>query len=62
MKITIESYDKKYSYEGDNEALTADELVDIVFNCCVFAGWHRDSVADAMLDKLYEFEAEETPK
>jgi len=54
MKITIEHYGKKYSYEEDSDELTSDELVNILFNCCVYAGWHKDSIADAMRDKAAE--------
>ena len=60
MKITIEHCGKKYSYEEDSDELTSDELVDILFNCCVYAGWHKDSIADSMHDKASEFLEEET--
>jgi len=54
MKITIEHYGEKFSYETESNALAPTELVDALFNLCVCAGYHRNSIADSMHEKATE--------
>lgn len=57
----MEHYGEKHSYETEPEnGLKATCLVNVLFNFCVSAGWHRDSIAGAMRDKAAEFFEEET--
>jgi hypothetical protein len=51
MKITIEHHGEKFFYETENDALDSTELVDVLFNLCVSAGYHRNSIADSMHEK-----------
>jgi|TARA_R100000951_G_scaffold23045_1_gene19138 hypothetical protein len=52
MKITIEHHGEKFSYETESDALDSTELVDALFNLCVSAGYHRNSIADSMHEKV----------
>tara|TARA_R110002020_G_C16183105_1_gene765005 strand:- start:718 stop:915 length:198 start_codon:yes stop_codon:yes gene_type:complete len=55
MKITMEHHGEKHSYESESgDGLNATALVNILFNFCVSAGWHRDSITDAMHEKVCE--------
>jgi hypothetical protein len=52
MKITIEHHGEKFSYETESDALDSTELVDALFNLCVSAGYHRNSISDSMHEKV----------
>jgi hypothetical protein len=54
MKITIEHHGEKFSYESECDELNSTNLVEILFNLCVSAGYHRNSIADSMHEKATE--------
>ncbi len=54
MKITFEFKSEKYSYESEQDYLDSTNLVESLFNLCVSAGYHRNSIADSMHEKAEE--------
>lgn len=54
MKVTIKEHGEKHSYESESDELTSNEIVNVFFNLCVSAGWHRDSVTESMHEKVCE--------
>ena len=47
MKITIESYGKKYSVETENDDLTIDEYTDNILNILISSGFDKKIIIDA---------------
>ena len=50
MKITIEQYEEKFTYEGA-EGSPVDEVIETFYRLCIAMGYHPDSVGGAMYDK-----------
>jgi hypothetical protein len=52
MKITIESYGKKYSTELNYEDCTMDEYIDVFTNLLICGGFHIDTITDALKEYI----------
>lgn len=50
MKITFESYDRKYTYESATDDLTVDQVMQAVVNIMVASGYHKESIASLFVD------------
>ena len=50
MKITIEHYEEKFTYEGRDD-LCISELIEHLYGLCIAVGYHPESVGGAMYDK-----------
>jgi hypothetical protein len=48
MKISIESYGKKYIVETDNEDVGIDEYADHFFGLLTLVGFHKDTILDGL--------------
>ena len=53
MKITIEQYEEKFTYEG-RDGPPVDEVIETFYRLCIAMGYHPDSVGGAMYDKGQE--------
>jgi len=53
MKITIEQYEEKFTYEG-GDGLSVSELIEHLYGLCIVVGYHPESVGGAMYDKGQE--------
>jgi hypothetical protein len=54
MKITIESYGKKYSTELNYEDCGIDEYIDVFTNLLICNGFHIDTITDALKEYIDE--------
>ena len=50
MKITIEHFKEKFTYEG-SDYLSTSELIERLYSLCIAVGHHPENVAGAMFDK-----------
>lgn len=50
MKITIEHFEEKFTYEG-SDGLSTSELIERLYGLCIAIGHHPDNVGGAMYDK-----------
>lgn len=48
MKIQIESYGKKYTFESESDNLTTKEIIEIITNLLVSAGYSYENVIETM--------------
>jgi len=46
MKLTLESYSKKYSIETDNDDLLIDDYIEHFTNLLLCAGFARESIIE----------------
>jgi hypothetical protein len=46
MKLTLESYSKKYSIETDNDDLNIEEYTEIIVNLLISAGFARETIIE----------------
>ena len=46
MKITIEAYGKKYSFECDYDDITTVEIIEIITNLLISAGYDYKNIKD----------------
>jgi hypothetical protein len=52
MKITIESYGKKYSTKLNYEDCTMDEYIDVFTNLLICCGFHTDTITDGLKEYI----------
>jgi len=48
MKIKIEVHEKKYSFESQNDDLTTSELIQIITNLLISAGYSYENIKDEL--------------
>jgi hypothetical protein len=60
MKITLEQYGDKFSIETEGDGQTAIEVLDYVCQLMMCAGYHYDSVKQAVFEKAEGYEYEES--
>jgi len=46
MKIQIEAYGKKHSFECDYDDLTTEEIIEIITNLLISAGYDYKNIKD----------------
>ena len=46
MKIEIEAHGKKYSFESQNDDLTTSELIEIITNLLISAGYSYENIKE----------------
>ena len=51
MKITIEVYADKFTYESEHDSMGMVELTEKLYGLCIAAGYHPDTVGDCFYDK-----------
>ena len=51
MKITIEHYEEKVTYESKHDSMGMTVLTEKLYGLCVAAGYHPDSVGKCFYDK-----------
>lgn len=51
MKITYESYGRKYSIELDHDDVTLDELVPLIRHLLLSAGFHQSSIQQYFIEE-----------
>ena len=51
MKITIEHYEEKFTYESEHDSMGMSELTEKLYGLCIAAGYHPDSVGECFYDK-----------
>jgi len=44
MKIEIEAHGKKYSFESQNDDLTTSEIIEIITNLLISAGYYYKNI------------------
>ncbi len=54
MKITIEHYADKFTYESIHDSMGMSELTEKLYGLCIAAGYHPDSVGECFYDKGQE--------
>ena len=54
MKITIEHYEEKFTYESKHDSMGMTDLTDKLYGLCVAAGYHPDSVGECFFEKGIE--------
>lgn len=54
MKITIEVYADKFTYESEHDSMGMDELTEKLYGLCIAAGYHPDTVGECFYDKGQE--------
>jgi hypothetical protein len=57
MKITIEQYKEKFSYETECDSIDMSELADKLYTLCITAGYYPDSVGECFYTKGQEMTA-----
>ena len=48
MKIQIEAYGKKHSFECDYDDLTTEEIIEIITNLLICAGYDYQNIKDEL--------------
>ena len=48
MKITIEAYKKKHTFESDYDDLTTEEIIEIITNLLISAGYDYQNIKDEL--------------
>jgi hypothetical protein len=48
MKIQLEAHGKKYSFESQNDDLTTSELIKIITNLLISAGYDYKNIKDEL--------------
>ena len=48
MKIEIEAYGKKHTFESQNDDLTTSELIKIITNLLISAGYDYENIKDKL--------------
>ena len=48
MKIQIEAYGKKHSFECDYDDLTTEEIIEIITNLLISAGYDYQNIKDEL--------------
>ena len=61
MKITLEQHGDKFSIETEGDGQSAIELLDYVCQIMMCAGYHYESVKQAIYEKAEEYEYEDKP-
>ena len=51
MKITIEVYADKFTYESEHDSMGMSDLTEKLYGLCIAAGYHPDSVGECFLEK-----------
>ena len=51
MKITIEHYEEKVTYESKHDSMGMTVLTEKLYGLCVAAGYHPDSVGECFFEK-----------
>ena len=54
MKITIEVYADKFTYESKHDSMGIAELTEKLYGLCIAAGYHPDNVGECFYDKGQE--------
>lgn len=54
MKITIEVYADKFTYESKHDSMGMAELTEKLYGLCIAAGYHPDTVGECFYDKGQE--------
>jgi len=54
MKITIEQYEEKFSYESELDSMNMSELTEKLYGLCIAAGYHPNSVGECFYTKGQE--------
>ena len=54
MKITIEVYADKFTYESKHDSMGMSELTQKLYGLCIAAGYHPDTVGECFYDKGQE--------
>ena len=54
MKITIEVYADKFTYESEHDSMGMSELTEKLYGLCIAAGYHPDTVGECFYDKGQE--------
>jgi hypothetical protein len=62
MKITIEQYEEKFTYESSDDSMVMSELTEKLYGLCIAAGYHPDSVGECFYDKGQEMTAHLFPE
>ena len=58
MKITLEQHGDKFSIETESDGQSAFEFLDYVCHLMMCAGYHHESVKQAIYEKAEEYEYE----
>lgn len=48
MKIQIEAYGKKHSFECDYDDITTEEIIEIITNLLISAGYDYQNIKDEL--------------
>lgn len=62
MKITIEHYADKFTYESNYDSMGMSELTEKLYGLCIAAGYHPDTVGECFYDKGQEMTAHLYPE
>ena len=54
MRITIEVYGEKFTYESEHDSMVMSELTEKLYGLCVAVGYHADTVGECFYDKGLE--------
>jgi hypothetical protein len=56
MKITIENYDEKHTFETESEGLTISEMVEHLYWLLHSVGYSADNIRDAFIEKGFQLD------
>ena len=48
MKITIEAYKKKHTFESEYDDFTTEEIIEIITNLLISAGYDYQNIKDEL--------------
>ena len=48
MKITIEAYKKKHTFESEYDDFTSEEIIEIIVNLLISAGYSKENIIEIM--------------
>ena len=51
MKITIEHYEEKFTYESKHDSMGMSDVTEKLYGLCIAAGYHPDSVGESFFEK-----------
>jgi hypothetical protein len=51
MKITIEHYEEKFTYESEHDVMGMTDLTEKLYGLCIAAGFHPDTVGECFFEK-----------
>ena len=51
MKITIEHYEEKFTYESKHDSTGMSDVTEKLYGLCIAAGYHPDSVGESFFEK-----------